>query len=220
MAKSRRIFLVHAYQPSIAPIVSAFLNGWPEAVVLNLLDEGIYADVGADGVLSESVAKRVTNLMHHAYDSGAEGAIFTGATFGPVVDAARHNIPIPFLKADEALCEELAKQDGRIAILCTAARALPVIRAGIEAAAAKAKRPTPVVDEIHVAGAKEALIAGNAPLHDRLIAQQLQKLEGYEAIALGQISMTGARDLLPPDLAEKIYVSPESSVRMLRQLLS
>ena len=40
MSMPKRIFLVHAYLHSMAPIDEAFKTGWPQAQTVNLLDSG------------------------------------------------------------------------------------------------------------------------------------------------------------------------------------
>lgn len=215
-----RIGLVHAYALSMPPILSSFAALWPEAQTVNLLDESLYLDVDPGGVLSAEIDRRVATLLRHACETGADGLIFTGATFGPAVDLVRPSLPVPVLKADEAMCEELAERRGRVAILCTAARALPVIRRGVEAAARMRGGGPSAIEDIFVEGAKGALEAGDAASHDRLIAERLDQLKGFEAVALGQISMAGARRFASQGAAHDILVSPDCSVRAMRRLLS
>ncbi len=215
---AKRVILVHPYRPTMAPIIEAFARLWPQAQVLNLLDESLYADVGADGVLADDVFERIAALLRHACASRADGVIFTGATFSPAVEAARAHLELPVLKADEAMCAEIAASAGRVAILCTAKRALPVIRAGV-AAAAKGG-PTPQIEDICVEGAKDALVAGDKERHDRLIAEAMEGLDDYAMLALCQITMAPARELLSPERAARVLVSPDASVKMMRRLLS
>jgi len=215
---SKRIILVHPYAPTMAPIIEAFARLWPQAQVLNLLDESLYADVGADGVLAADVFGRIAALLRHACASRADGVIFTGATFSPAVEAARASLALPVLKADEAMCEEIAACRGRVAILCTAQRALPIIRAGVEAAARGSSRPE--IEEIWVEGAKDALVAGDGARHDRLIAAAMEQLDVCDMLALGQISMAPARDLLTPERAARVLASSDASVHMMRKLLA
>ena len=217
---SKRIILVHPYAPTMAPIIESFARLWPEAQVLNLLDESLYVDVGADGVLAADVFDRIAALLRHACASRADGVIFTGATFSPAVEAARASLGLPVLKADEAMCEEIAECPGRVAILCTARRALPVIRAGVEAASATRGARPPAIEEIWVEGAKDALVAGDGARHDRMIAAAMEQLDTCDMLALGQISMAPARELLPPERARRVLVSPDASVHMMRKLLA
>jgi Asp/Glu/hydantoin racemase len=176
--------------------------------------------VGADGVLAADVFDRISALLRHACASRADGVIFTGATFSPAVEAARVSLDLPVLKADEAMCEEIAACRGRVAILCTAQRALPVIRAGVEAAAMAGGSRTPEIAEIWVEGAKDALVAGESARHDRLIAAAMEQLDACDMLALGQISMAPARGLLTPERAARVLASPDASVHMMRKLLT
>ena len=216
---SKRIMLVHAFLPSMAPTVTAFRAGWPEAEVLNLVDESVYADVTPEGVMKPGVAERVTSLLNQAVQGGAAGIVFTGSTFGPAVDKARQAIAVPVLKADEAMAEQAVTQGRRILIACTAARAVPVVRANMEAAAQQAGKQ-PLIDGFAVPGAKAAIAAGDDALHDRLIADWVEKNHhDYDVIALGQISMVPSRELLSPGAAAKVICSPDATVARMRALL-
>src|SRR5258708_2748647 len=120
----RRIFLVHPYFPTMAPIDAAFKAAWPQAQTVNLLDESLYADVPADGTLSPSLYESVATLLRHCEKNGADGIVFTGTTFGPAVDAARAEIKVPVLRAEEAMADEAVGRGERILLVCTAKRAM------------------------------------------------------------------------------------------------
>lgn len=214
-----RILLVHAYHPSMAPIVDAFAAAWPEAQVLNLLDEALYADVSPEGVMKPDVPDRVANILRHAELSRADGIVFTGSTFGPAVDAAKGGIGVPVLKADEAMAEIIAERALRPLIVCTARRALPVVRGSVAAKAAE-RGTSPDITELWVADAKDAIIAGDNATHDRLIAEAVKSNDaGHDLIAFGQVSMVPAKRLLPDDVAAHVITSAEASVLRMRQLV-
>jgi hypothetical protein len=216
---SKRIMLVHAFLPSMPPIVDAFKQGWPEAEVLNILDEALYADVTPEGAMKPGVVGRVESILEHCVLSGADGIVFTGSTFGPAVDAARPSISVPVLKADEAMAERAVSIGRRILVVCTAMRAIPIVRANVEAAAKKVG-VQPKLDELCVAGAKDAISAGKDETHDRLIAEAVEReSQGYDVILFGQISMVPSRALLSPGVAARVLCSPDSTVAHLRSLL-
>ena len=216
---SKRVMLVHAFLPSMPPIVAAFERDWPEAEVRNILDEALYADVSPEGVMKPSVPARVASILQHCVVSGAQGIVFTGSTFGPAVEAARRSISVPVLKADEAMAARAVALGRRILIVCTAMRAIPIIRANIEAAAATADVQL-AIGELCVPGAKDAISAGDDELHDRLIAEWVEREQrDYDVIVFGQISMVPSSTQLPPALAKKVMCSPESTVKHLKSLL-
>ena len=209
-----RIVLVHAYAPSMPPILEAFADLWPEADVMNLLDECLYADVTPEGVMKDGLTERVATLLNHAVASGADGVIFTGSTFGAAVEIARCDIGVPVLKADEAMAEFAVERQGSILLVCTAGRAVPIIRANIESAAGD--RPV-AFDALVVADAKAALVAGDKARHDRLVAEAIEAHAPADTIALGQMSMAGVAPRLPRQLQQKCLISSHCSVEWMKR---
>ena len=53
-----RITLVHALKHSIVPIEASFAKLWPEARLMNLLDDSLSADLARDGGLSDAMTER------------------------------------------------------------------------------------------------------------------------------------------------------------------
>lgn len=215
-----RIYLLHAYRYSVAPCEEAFARLWPEAEAIRLLDEGLYADAGADGSLPANMQTRLRSLFDHCVLSGAKGIVFTGSTFGPVVEKAKAGLAVPLLKADEAMAEMAVAASKRILLLATAKRAIPVIRGNLDAAARAAGR-TPEITEVWVDGAQAANNAGRAEEHDRAITDAAARHgAGYDAIVLGQMSMAPARRLMPADVAARTYTSPDASALKMKAAIS
>jgi hypothetical protein len=217
-----RIFLVHPYFPTMAPIDAAFKSGWPEAQTVNLLDESLYADVPQDGTLSPSLHQRVATLLHHCVESGAAGILFTGTTFGPAIEAVRPHIKVPLLRAEEAMAEQAVgmsqNSDQGILLVCSAKRAMPVIRGSLEAAA-KRQGAAPRVSERWIARAKDALAAGGMEAHDRLIAREVEAASHPGVIVIGQISMVGACAHLAPEIMPRVVTSLNAAVTRMKELV-
>ena len=53
-----RITLIHALKHSIVPIETSFAKLWPEARLMNLLDDSLSADLARDGGLSDAMTER------------------------------------------------------------------------------------------------------------------------------------------------------------------
>lgn len=215
-----RIMLVHAFLPSMPPIDAVFRASWPEAETLNVLDEALYADVGADGLISDALKKRMTSLLRHCEGSGADGIVFTGATFGPAVEFARERVNIPVLKSDEAMTQDVATAGGRILVACTAARSIPLIRGAIADASRIAGREASVSD-LWVTGAKEAIMRGDAVTHDRLIAEQIEaRAAEADVIVIGQASMIPGSRLLRAETLRRCINCAETAVSRMRRLVA
>jgi Asp/Glu/hydantoin racemase len=215
---SKRIFLVHPTPLALPPVDEAFKTLWPDAQVLNLLDESLYADVGANGELTPALYARVANLFRHCETSGADGIVFSGSTFGPAVEEGRKDIKVPVLRIEEAMMDEAVARGGSILVLSTQKRAMPVVRGTLDASAKRAGK-TPTIKDIWVAGARDALNAGDSDKHDRLIAEQAAAAGDFDTIVLSMISMAPACAKMPPALAQKTLTSGEAAVARMRKLL-
>ena len=214
----KRIFLVHPTPLAMPPVDEAFKTLWPQAQVLNLLDESLYADVGASGELTPALYARVANLFRHCEASGADGIVFSGSTFGPAVEEGRKGIKVPVLRIEEGMMDEAVARGGSILVVSTQKRAMPVVRATLDASAKRASK-TPAIKDIWVDGARDALNAGDTDKHDRLIAEQSAAAGDFGTVVLGMISMAPARAKMPPEVAAKTLTSGECAVRRMRKLL-
>lgn len=219
IAMTARIFIVHPYPASISPMSEAFGRLWPEASKFDLLDDSLYTEMDEKGTISPVVVPRLRLLFDYAVGARADGIIFAGSTFGPAVDQARVGFTVPILKPDEAMAEAAVAAGRRIALLATAKRALPVIAAGIQAAAAQAAHPT-TVSIHHVPGAHAEMAAGRRAEHDRLIAEVTAAMTDCDVLVLGQISMASAAAVIPPRPGRIVMTTPDSAVMKIRALLA
>lgn len=210
-----RVVLVHALSHSIAPYRAAFDDLWPECQALDLLDETLYADLGQSEVVPPALAQRMANLLHHAAASGADALVFTGSTFGPVVEQIAGELPIPLLRADDAAALQTAQTGSRVAILATAARAIPVVAERVRRAFEAAGKQLDLVSD-HVAGAQDALRAGRREQHDAMVATAAKRLGDRDVILLAQSSMAASRPLCGAEMRDRILTTPEATVQALR----
>jgi hypothetical protein len=214
----KRIVLVHPTPLALPPVDEAFKRLWPAAQVLNLLDESLYADVGANGELTPALYARLASLLRHAQASGADGIVFSGSTFGPAVEEGRKGMKVPVLRIEEAMMDEAIARGGSILVVSTQKRAMPVVRGTLDAAARRAGK-LPEIKEIWVEGARDALNSGDHDRHDLLIAEQAAAAGDFDTVVLSMISMAPARAKMPAALAAKTLTSGEAAVARLRKLL-
>ena len=108
-----RIALIHALRHSPPPVEAAFARLWPDAELMNLLDDSLSADLAKDGRLTSSMTDRFLMLTRYAVSTGAEGILFTCSAFGPCIKTCAGAFPeIPVLKPNEAMIEEAARFGG------------------------------------------------------------------------------------------------------------
>jgi hypothetical protein len=195
-----RIAIIHALRHSPPPIEAAFARLWPEARLMNLLDDSLSADLARDRRLTEDMTRRFLTLARYAVSTGAQGILFSCSAFGPPIETcARDLAPMPVLKPNEAMIEEAVKHGSRIGLLATFAGTLdsipPEFPAGVT-----------VVPKL-AEGALAALDRGDAAEHDRLVA-------------LGQFSLARAAPLVAQVTGKPVLTTPESAVRKLKALLA
>jgi hypothetical protein len=213
-----RIALIHALKHSIAPIEEAFSRLWPEAQLVNLLDDSLSADLARDGALSPAMTERFLDLSRYAVRCGADAILFTCSAFGPCIDACAAELaPIPVLKPNEAMIEEAVASGGplaRIGLLATFAPTLATMPAEFVAAS-----PGVHVEPCLAAAALAALDRGNGPEHDAAAARAAGEIAGCDVIALAQFSLARAAGAVAAATGKPVLTTPDSAVRKLRRLL-
>ncbi|TGN88371.1 arylsulfatase [Bradyrhizobium yuanmingense] len=207
-----RIALIHALKHSIAPIEAAFAQAWPEARLMNLLDDSLSADLARDGQLNDAMTERFLALGDYAAATGADGILFTCSAFGPCIEAvARAHAPMPVLKPNEAMIERAVTMGRRIGLLSTFPPTLasmpPEFPASVE-----------VVPKL-ADGALAALDRGDRATHDRLIAEASRSLRDCDVIALAQFSIAATAPLVTEATGRPVVTTPDSAVEKLMKLL-
>jgi len=210
-----RIALIHALKHSVMPIEAAFSRLWSEAVLMNLLDDSLSADLARAGHLTPTMTERFLTLGRYAAYCGADGILFTCSAFGPCIEAVAADLaPMPVLKPNEAMIEDAARAGSRIGLLATFAPTLATMPAEFAAIAA-----APVLSPMLIEGAMAALDAGDPALHDRLAVETAQKLDGCDAIALAQFSLARAASDITAATGLPVLTTPDSAVLKLRRVL-
>lgn len=213
-----RITLIHAMSPSIPPIMQAFHRLWPEATLMNLLDDSLAPDLARDGVLTPAMTERFLALARYAKSTGADAILFTCSAFGPCIEAcARELAPIPVLKPNEAMIEEamaLVGPRGRIGLMATFAPTLASMPPEFDAVAPEATLVSCLAD-----GALAALNAGDGAGHDAAAVRAAGALADCDVIALAQFSLSQAAGAVAAATGKTVLTTPDSAVRKLRRLL-
>ena len=219
MKKGPCIYLIHAADVSIPPVVASFRASWPEAKVVNLLEDALMTDLADDGKLTEAMIQRICHIGRYAVKASADAILFCCSAFGPAIDECRKQVSIPVLKPNEALYEQLVARSGNVSLLATFQPSLPSMLAEI-AACAKAQGTEVKVEPHLVDGALQALLDLQPDEHNRLIAEAAARQEACDVIALAQFSMAPAKTLAATRTKTPILTTPDSAVAKLKVLLA
>lgn len=215
-AAGPRIALIHAVTVAVEPVQEAFLRLWPDAEVVNLLDDSLSPDRARDGELTRAMSARIGALGDYALRLGANGVLYTCSAFGPAIEDVARRLPVPVLRPNEAMFRAALEQGRTIGMLATFAPSVASMeaeftdecrRAGIEGASLRT---------VLVEPAMTALKSGDAELHNRLLADRAVELADCDAVMLAQFSTSRARVAVTGVLERPVLTSPDAAVAALR----
>ncbi|MGG5888238.1 aspartate/glutamate racemase family protein [Falsiroseomonas sp. HC035] len=208
-----RIALIHALRHSPPPIEAAFAEHWPQARLMNLLDDSLSADLARDGALTPAMTDRFLALGRYAHGTGVQGVLFSCSAFGPCIEAVAADLaPIPVLKPNEAAIGEAMAVGRRIGLLAS----FP----GTLASMPPEFPPDVTVVPCLAEGALAALDAGDGATHDRLAAEAAKALADCDVILLGQFSLARAARAVTDATGLPVVTTPGSAVRRLKAMLA
>ena len=207
-----RITLIHALKHSIVPIEASFARHWPEARLMNLLDDSLSADLAREGKLTERMTERFLVMGRYATSTGADGILFTCSAFRPCIEAvARAQAPMPVLKPNEAMIEQAVARGKRIGLLST----FPPTLVSMPPEFPSEVTLVPKLAE----GALAALDRGDRAEHDRIVVEASKDLRDCDLIALAQYSMAPAAERVAEATGREVLTTPDSAVKKLKALL-
>lgn len=213
-----RICLIHAVKVAISPVEAAFARLWPDATLMNLLDDSLSADRARDGTLTEAMTARFHMLAEYARGTGADGILFTCSAFGPAIESVARTLTIPVLKPNEAMFAEAFAAGARLGLLASFEPSIAPMREEFAAMAAARGSGATLVTAC-APDAMPALNRGDGATHDRLLAEAAMSLKDCDAIMLAQFSTARAREAVAAATGRPVLTSPDSAVRAMRAAL-
>src|SRR5258706_16208926 len=114
-----RIALVPAVRVAIAPVEDGFRRHWPEAALINLLDDSLSRDRNREGTLTPQLTRRIAALAEYGIGAGANAVLYTCSAFGDAIEAVKREQQVPGLRPDEAMLQETVHHGRRLGLLAT-----------------------------------------------------------------------------------------------------
>jgi Asp/Glu/hydantoin racemase len=211
---SARVALIHAVKVAIAPVEDAFKRLWPEARLVNLLDDSLSVDRSRTLEMTPEIKDRIASLAAYSVESGADAILFTCSAFGEAIEAVQRAHRIPVLKPNEAMFTEALGHGRRLGMLATFEPSVAALEAEL-----RFLQEDVVIKTVCVPQALTALQAGDGATHDGLLARAAGSLGDCDAVMLAQFSTARARGLVAQTVACPVLTSPASAVQRLRTLL-
>jgi Asp/Glu/hydantoin racemase len=216
-----KLALVHT-SPTLAPLFAGLCATWaPQVNIAHLVDETLIKNTIAAGRLEKLTLRRTIGLIGSAVDSGADAVLVTCSSIGPGVEIAATLFEQPVLRVDLAMAEAAVQQGRRIGVVATLPTTLAPTRDLVRRSAEAAGREVELVDCL-CDGAFEALMAGDAATHDRIVSEALTtRLDGVDVIVLAQASIARVLEGLPEGaVPAPVLSSPELGVRRMAEILA
>ena len=214
-----RIVLLHATPVAMPPVHAAFKALWPEAEVVNLLDDGLTADRARENDLSPAMIDRFVSLCRYGQGMAADGLLITCSAFGPAIERAAGELTIPVLRPNEAMFQDAIGAGNRIAMIATFAPSLPSMEEEFREEAQRVGSAAELTSVV-VPEAMAALRKGDAATHNRLVSERGQEMTGFDAIMLAHFSTSQAAPALRARTGTPILAAPDAAVARMRQLVT
>ncbi|MDI1282810.1 MAG: aspartate/glutamate racemase family protein [Reyranella sp.] len=219
MSKKPRVVLLHGTPVAVEPIQHAFAMRWPEAEIVNLLDDSLSVDRAKDHDLTPRMFERFVELGGYAHRIGAEAILVTCSAFGPAIERMAQELPVPVLKPNEAMFRKAIGRGRRIGMLATFAPSVLTMTEEFEQFVGEAGA-TATLETIVVEGAMDALRKGDAVRHNALIAARAPELAHCDAIMLAHFSTSRALAAVTAAVGTTVLTAPDAAVDRIRAAIT
>lgn len=217
-AMASKIAAVHTAISTIKIVGDAFKEVFPEAEVVNILDDSIVPDAVKAGKIDQNLMKRMYDHFSAAEGTGAGAILLCCSTVGETADVARPLISTPIVKIDEAMCEKAVATGARIGVLATVESTLGPTGRLVQRKATEAGRQVEVKTRLCV-GAWDLLAKGDIQRHDQMVLEAIgQMAKEVDVVLMAQASMVR---ILPQvgDVGAPVLSSPKLGVERVKQTL-
>jgi Asp/Glu/hydantoin racemase len=213
-----RVVMIHAVAESMSPTKLAFQEVFPEAELVNLLDEGLFLDFGDQ--LTPSLRRRMTQLICYSAEHGAQAIGLACSVYTPMVEMVREVVDVPVISSYGPVMAEAVQSGRRIGLIAAVPATLRDAERFLQQAAQEAGRPVDsypqLADDLMLVQRREGETA-----YCRRLAEEVDKLAPHvDAVLLTQFSMASALAHLQSVAAVPVLSAPHSSAQSLKVLAS
>jgi len=192
----------------------------PGVDVFNIADDSLIKDVIRRGELTPATARRVAGHIASAEAAGADYILVTCSSIGAAVETAATLTGVPVLRVDQPMADQAVETGRRIGVIATLPTTLAPTADLIRRWAAAAGKPIDLKSRL-CEGAFDALMSGDAPKHDAMVAGALKELAAeVDVIVLAQASMARVVEGLAVEARRvPILASPPLAVEYLATVM-
>jgi Asp/Glu/hydantoin racemase len=219
--QQKTLALIHT-SATLVPVFAALCNKFiPGVKIFNIADDSLIKNTIACGALTPDTARRVVGYARSAEEAGADYIMFTCSSIGRAVETAAGLVNVPVLRVDQPMAAMALEKGNRIGIIATLSTTLDPTTDLVRRNALQVGKEIELFPHL-CEGAFEALMAGDAETHDKLVGDALKAMsETVDVIVLAQASMARVVEA-NPSLAEKlpILASPPIAMEYLSKIFN
>ncbi len=215
----KRLALIHTSATLIPVFQELCQKHLPDVQVFNIVDDFLVKNIIAHGSLTPSIARQVVSYVQSAQLGGADQVLVTCSSIGPAVEQAAALADIPVLRVDEPMADKAVRLGTKIGVIATLSSTLNPTADLVQRRADKIQKSVEI-QAVLCEGAFDALMRGEAHIHDAKVAEALSLLsKQVEVIVLAQASMARVVQHLPEsDKQIPILASPSIAIEYLQSL--
>lgn len=212
-----KIGVIHATSVAVNPLMKYFEKLYPDIEILNFVDEALLKYADQNGNVSPKGLRRFENMVSMAVEAEVDGILIACSVYCQFESVFKKFVEIPLSAIDGPMIHGALEKGGKIGILATTPAALPVTEKQIRMSGGEEMEVTGAV----VSGAMEKLKKGDVSAHDKLIIEKIEELlKECGCVVLCQLSMARVKESLKPDIADKVFTSPETGIENLVKLIT
>ena len=214
-----KIALISSTRAVFGSMDAAFKVVFPEAEVIQILDETLLLLFRQDGGLSVRSRRKALQMALAAQDAGVDGILVTCSSLSPAVDELRSFLTVPIVKIDEPMVEHVVRSAETIALLASADTVLKSVEPLVQSKARQFNRKISLRRVIQ-GDIWPLLQKDPISFYQKIGEAAEQAARDCQAVIIAQVSMAPGRDYVSPEVRDRVYTAPEYAVRALREILT
>ena len=213
-----KIALISSTRAVFASMDAAFKVVFPEAEIIQILDETLLILFRQDGGLSVRSRRKALQMALSAQDAGVDGILVTCSSLSPAVDEIRPFLTVPIVKIDEPMFDHVVQKAESIALVASAETVLKSVEPFVQKKADYFGRKVslrPVV----LADYWPLLQKDPGSFYKAVGEACTRAARECQAVVITQVSMAPGREYASPEVRDRVFAAPEYAVRAIRELL-
>ena len=212
-----RVVMIHALAESIPPVRLAFKDEFPEAEVINLLDEGLLVDF--PGSITPGLRRRMSDLICYCQDNNADAIGLACSVYAPVVDSARDLVDVPLVSSYGPVMSDAVAAGPRVGVIATNEATMSDSEYYLKLAAQEAGVEIHVTQRLATDLIQVLREGGQSAFENRLEDETLSLEKEVDVVLLSQFSFATALERLQKVSPVPVLSAPHSSARTLKKML-